>query len=359
MATRSIHSLPDLLLVICTFLVCACGKDDEGLSAEARPRTHAYAYNDRVSFGLGGQGERFQIEGWSTMEPNFTWTDGPIASLGFRLMQAKEPVLLHVKMGANTSQPALPFQPVDVVIVETFANPPHQETIAHWEVAEEREFTAFIPPEFVSHFETITRLEFHIPRATSPADLGQGGDRRRLGLRIAELTFEQKAADPDKGKRGSRKRGPLEYEYGEKVVFAAGRGAERLQVLGWSGAEAEYTWTVGPSAMLGVRVPASPVPVILALRTAGMDSPVLPFQPVDVVVNGEQIAHWEVAEESTFTALIPAKFTAAPQNVLLIEYRVPGATSPAAMGQGADGRLLGLRVREFSIKQSPGAAPNP
>ncbi len=340
-----------LLALMLTLAVGACGKDDERKSAEARPRTHAYVYNDRVSFAYGGQGERFQIQGWSGMEQGFTWTDGEVASLGFRLQQSRTPVLLHVKMAGNTRAPELPFQPVDVVIVETFARPPHQKTIAHWDVAEEKVFTTTIPKEFVRGPETITRLEFHIPKAVSPADLGGSGDRRRLGLRVAELTFEQTKQQPGNDKGSAGKRRPFDYEYGEAVAFSAGGDAERLQVKGWSGPEADYTWTTGPSAMLGLRLRPSKIPVTLSLRAAGMNSPpAVPFQPVDVIVNGEQLAHWEVADETTLSAVIPERFTVAPENIVFVEFQLPRAISPAALGNGADGRQLGLRVRELSIE---------
>ncbi len=331
----------------------SCGKDDESKSAEGRPRTHAYVYNHPVSFRYGGEGERFQIEGWCGIEPDFTWTDGPIASLGFRLLQSQTPVLLRVTMSGNISPPQLPSQPVEVVIVETFAKPPHQKTIARWEVADEKVFTATIPHEFVAGPETVTRLEFHIPKAISPADLGRGRDTRRLGLRIAELTFEKTQEPRGKTKASDNKRRPFDYEYGEIVSFSSRGDAERFQVKGWSGRERDYTWTEGTSAMIGLRLHESKLPVTLSVRAAGMNHPPqVPFQPVDVMINGEKSAHWDVGEEATFTAPIPAKFTLVPENILLVELQLPGAVSPATFGQSGDGRRLGLRVRELSVAQT-------
>lgn len=336
----------------------SCGKDDERKSAEARPRTHAYVYNHPVSFRYGGEGERFQIQGWCAMEPDFTWTDGPIASLGFRLLQAQTPVLLHVKMSGNISLPQLPFQPVEVVIVETFAQPPHQKTIARWEVADERVFTATIPHEFVAGPETVTRLEFHLPKAISPADLGRGSDQRRLGIRIAELTFEKTQDAHSKKNVSAIKRRPFDYEYGEIVSFSSGGDAERFQVKGWSGREQDYTWTEGTSAVVGLRLRESKLPVTLSVRAAGMNHPPqVPFQPVDVMANGEKIAHWEVAEEATFTATVPAKFLVNPEDVLFVEFQLPGAVSPASLGQSGDSRRLGLRVRELSVTQTADVSP--
>ncbi len=334
--------------------ITSCGKDNERKSAEARPRTHAYVYNDRVLFGYGGQAERFQIEGWSGMEQDFTWTNGPIASLGFRLLEAKGPVMLRVKMSAHISPPDLPFQPVDVVLVETFAQPPYQQTIARWIVAEEKTFTAMVPPEFVARPETITRLEFHIPKATSAAELGHGGVRRSLGLRVVELTFEQTKRTGGDQKTSGKNRRPFDLEYGEKVFFSTRGDAERLQVKGWSLPEQEYTWTEGTSAMIGLRLQESKIPVTLSVRTAGINSPPkVPFQPVDVMIGDEKIAHWDVADEATFTAAIPQQLTAARENIVFIEFRIPVAISPALLGQGKDSRQLGLRVRDLTVEQTP------
>ena len=337
--------------------IAGCGRDDESISAEARPRTHAYVYNRRISFAMGGEAERFQIEGWSGMEQNFTWTDGPVASLGFRLPRSTTPVMLHVRMSANINPPAIPSQPVEVVIVETFARPPHKKKIAQWNVSEEETFTAVIPPEFVVAPETITRLEFHLPKAISPAEMGRGHDRRRLGVRVFELTFKQ-MPPTKRGQKNAKPRRPFACEYGERISFGANGEAERLQVKGWSGREPEYTWTDGHTAVIGLRLPRSTKPVTLSVTAAGMNSPpALPFQPVDVVIDGETIAHWEVAHERTYSATIPAKYTTGSDDVVLVSFQMPKAISPSAVGHGADGRLLGLRVRALVVEQ--GAQPPP
>ncbi len=105
--------------------------------------------------------------------------------------------------------------------------------------------------------------------------------------------------------------------------------------------------------MIGLRLHESKLPLTLSVRAAGMNHPPqVPFQPVDVMINGEKIAHWEVAEEATFIATVPAKFMVAPDSILSVEFQLPGAVSPATFGQNGDGRRLGLRVRELSIDQT-------
>lgn len=146
-----------------------------------------------IFFGLGGDSERIRIRGWSHTEPHFTWTDGNSAALGVRLPPAKHPIRLRFKMAGMTAPPRVPFQRVDVQV--------NGEKLASWEVGEEDVFTLTVPRRFVAEpkrppgaprpfvLEPGTRLliEFNLPDAISPAEVGESGDRRRLGVRVAEL----------------------------------------------------------------------------------------------------------------------------------------------------------------------------
>ncbi len=186
-----------LLLAAAPVLFSACGKDNERRSAEARPRTHVYEYGERVLFGLGGEAERFEIEGWSAMEQEFTWTDGPVASLGCRLRFSRTPVFLHVKAGAMVDPPKLPAQPVEVRIVEPFGRPGNFKVLAHWQIAQTKFYNATIPPQFMQNpDESIVRFEFHIGRPISPAEVGQGRDDRRLGMKVYELVIDRSPEPP-------------------------------------------------------------------------------------------------------------------------------------------------------------------
>ena len=164
--------------LLLTCFLAGCGKDDPVKSAEARPRTRFYEYGSKIFFGAGGDSERFRLMGWSTTEGGFTWTDGIAASVNLRVLPSKGPVTLNVRTVGMNHQPILMFQPVDVFVNRT--------KIAHWEVAEDKVYSATIPQEFVAS-ETNLIIDFYIPEARSPADLGLGGDFRRLGLRCAEL----------------------------------------------------------------------------------------------------------------------------------------------------------------------------
>jgi len=56
-----------------------------------------------------------------------------------------------------------------------------------------------------------------------------------------------------------------------------------------------------------------------------------------------------VADMADFSARIPAEVTK-KGGTLSIEFRVPNATSPKALGLGDDARILGIRVYSVELK---------
>jgi hypothetical protein len=141
------------------------------------------------------------------------------------------------------------------------------------------------------------------------------------------------------------------YEYGSVVSFAVNGDADQYKRTGWSFPEVRGTWTDGPLASLAIPVPASNRPLKLQMRLAGIrDLPALPFQPVDVFVNGEMIGSWQVADRHFFSAPIPARFVEAPGE-LWIDLYLPKAVSPAELGHNTDARQLGVQCSELSISE--------
>lgn len=143
-------------------------------------------------------------------------------------------------------------------------------------------------------------------------------------------------------------------DYDITIFFGAGGDSERYRLLGWSSTEGAYTWTDGIGASLAVRLPASEHPVRMSIKAAGMNAPDrLPFQPVEVTVNGEKIASWQVADEKLYTAIIPQRFVQAPESFLFIDFYMPKCASPSSLGHGSDGRRLGLRVTDLKFRKAP------
>lgn len=309
-------------------LLSACGKDDPDLPVLSVDRV--YVYGEKISFAAGGDSYRFTTSGWSQPEPTGTWSDGVAASLTLRLPAAKRPLRLSAKLSANIKPPVVDAQFVHVYV--------RGEKIATWRVADAAVFTALIPRQFV-HSGGVVNIDLHIPAAVSPQQIGSGADPRRLGVQCSEMTISE--ADSLEN--------PRAYALGTVIAFGAGRGSERYKVSGWSSEELDFTWTEGKAATLQMDVPPSAGPLSLRTRMRGIGrSAQLPFQPTDVFVNGEKVAHWEVGEPAEFRADIPPALITVSGS-LLIEFRTPMAIAPSELGGNADTRVLGLCVFELQI----------
>lgn len=140
-----------------------------------------------------------------------------------------------------------------------------------------------------------------------------------------------------------------EVKYGSKVGFGAGGGSERLRVSGWSKTEDKFSWTEGTTAVLRTKVSATQDSVTLRMRLSGLKKePELPFQPVEVSVNDQKIADWEVGDINDFVAAIPHDITS-KGGELTITLKVPKATSPKALGLTSDPRVLGICCHELEL----------
>lgn len=138
------------------------------------------------------------------------------------------------------------------------------------------------------------------------------------------------------------------YPLGTVISFSASGGSERFKVSGWSRAEKEFTWTVGKGATLSLDVPATDTGLVLRMKLVGLiHAPELSYQPVEVYVNGQKIADWQVSEPESFLAAIPKEIAGAKK--LNIELRTPKATTPKTLNMNDDARVLGVACYEMQI----------
>jgi hypothetical protein len=135
---------------------------------------------------------------------------------------------------------------------------------------------------------------------------------------------------------------PQAIAYGVPIKFVRGGNSEAFKGFGWSQPEDKFTWSEGSSAELRIPVAPTQSNVVLKMTMAALvKPPELPIQPVEVSVNGEKIAEWQVSETSEFTAPVPPAATKAGR-LLTITIKTPKATSPKALGLSADPRILGI-----------------
>jgi len=127
--------------------------------------------------------------------------------------------------------------------------------------------------------------------------------------------------------------------YGTKVSFGTGGNSEPFRVSGWSRTEPQMTWTEGTAAVLAMRVSPTNEPVALKMKLT---------QPVEVYVNDQKVADWQVANEEEFSAPIPQEMTRRG-GLLRITLKIPKATSPKALGMSADPRILGVACFDLQL----------
>src|SRR5205823_7830986 len=99
----------------------------------------------------------------------------------------------------------------------------------------------------------------------------------------------------------------VDLAYGTEVSFGKGGNSELFRVSGWSRTEPQSTWTEGTAAVLAMRVSPTNEPVALKMKLAGLTKdPELSYQPVEVYVNDQKVADWQVvADPAEFSASIP------------------------------------------------------
>lgn len=142
--------------------------------------------------------------------------------------------------------------------------------------------------------------------------------------------------------------------YGTTIFYGSAGEGGKTKLTGWAPAEWGFTWSDGIGASLAIRVPTTTDPVELHIKMAGMNVPGrVKNQRVDLYVNAEKLARWQVADEGIFTVTVPASFVAEPNPLLIIDFYMPGAISPLSAGTGSDRRRLGVRLAEVTVLKAP------
>lgn len=139
---------------------------------------------------------------------------------------------------------------------------------------------------------------------------------------------------------------------GKRIEFKQGGDSEQYRLSGWSKSEEKFTWNEGNSAKLSLPIEKMPGALVLKITMAALiHEPDLPTQPVEVYVSGQKIADWQVGNTAEFTATIPGEMTK-DGSALAIELKTPKATSPKALGQSADPRVLGVCVHAVELAKT-------
>ena len=143
-------------------------------------RTYAhYEWGETIQFGVGGNAQDYQGQGWSQPERRAEWTNGPRAELHLNVDPAPRDMMLEVVLRPFVLEGHVDRQRVEVLLGE--------RTVAEL-VADSEGYSMLrsrIPREELDG-EQLT-LTFLLPDCASPVELGAGGDRRRLGISVGQV----------------------------------------------------------------------------------------------------------------------------------------------------------------------------
>lgn len=140
---------------------------------------------------------------------------------------------------------------------------------------------------------------------------------------------------------------------GRQISFGQGGGSEAYRTSGWSHTEQKFTWTEGTSAKLSLPIGKESGPLNLNVAMAAFThAPELSSQPVEVFVNGQKLAEWQVNSNTAgYYVTIPAD-TVKGAGTLEIEFRTPKAISPKSVGAGEDWRVLGICLTSLELAKA-------
>ncbi len=153
----------------------------------------------------------------------------------------------------------------------------------------------------------------------------------------------------------SRAPGPVihpRYKLERVIRFHAGGPSDDFRGDGWGNPERFFTWTTATSATLRFGLPPVEGPLGLRRRLEGITKkPELPWQPVEVWINGQLITTWAVEKTFNFYAVFPSELIRDDGSVD-VQLKIPQATSPKSLGFNNDERVLGVACSEVEIAKA-------
>lgn len=134
-----------------------------------------YAWGEQLSFAAEGNAERHKQSGWGVPEQQFTWTEGPEATLRFELEASEVDRVFSLRAAAFCTA-NLPAQRVEVLLDQTILGAwVIDAVVATYEIA--------VPAACLATHGR-RRIRLALPDATSPKNEGVSNDARLLGLRV-------------------------------------------------------------------------------------------------------------------------------------------------------------------------------
>jgi hypothetical protein len=141
--------------------------------------------------------------------------------------------------------------------------------------------------------------------------------------------------------------------FAEKGPEAAGLDGRKYLVVGWSGQEADFTWSEGNQADITIPLASGPVTAV-KLKLGALVAPQHPFQRVSVSINDVASLTTVLKEPSATTLQIPipkeALRSLGTKRILNLHLTLPDAVRPVDVGLNGDTRELAVSLYSLSLK---------
>lgn len=285
---------------------------------------NSYSFGTPLLFSNRGSSGNFTIFGWSNPEPDFTWTAGNFASIGFTLDNVSSDVILDVDGFPFLGNGNVSSQPVSVYVNNYY--------LTEWVFRGIERKVSVIPKEYFDNKKQ-TSISFIIPKATSPSTIQISEDPRILGIAVKTLRISQFN----------------NYPQGKTILFAKNGSGQQYIISGFSEPEESFTWTDGHESILGFQMSNASQDLKLTIKaTPFLGNGSMRNQPVYVSINNHPIADWKFTRQEQLETRIPFEVIRESPN-FMITFEMPNAESPRAAGISKDSRLLGIAIEEIQI----------
>ncbi len=139
---------------------------------------------ERIFFTSSGNGQKYQLFGWSEPENEGTWSDGDTAIVLLNLSTTtnRDLELLvegHAFLGVKHSA-----QEIEVLVNK------RKLSILKYDSLSDTLRKVMIPMELVNEKKGRLLIQFKFKNPKSPAELGLSNDSRRLGLMITSMQLK-------------------------------------------------------------------------------------------------------------------------------------------------------------------------
>ena len=144
----------------------------------------AYYSGTTIHFGIGGEAEPYLGSGWSRPENGFRWTDATSASIIFSMNKPQSDLLLNLQFIPFLSNEKLDHQRLIIWV--------NGHLIKNYTVSTPGSQTIVVEIDRTLLDENIQTLNFELPDATSPYEIGRSKDPRTLGIAVQTFSLTEK-----------------------------------------------------------------------------------------------------------------------------------------------------------------------